>query len=73
MENAKTYRLIKHQEGKNADYKAPQLFKKKRNAKEFDKGPVSGFLTMFDRENMIDRLFDILTNGLEEVDGQANQ
>ncbi len=49
------------------------IFKKKRNAKEFDKGPVSGFLTMFDRENMIDRLFDILTNGLEEVDGQANQ
>lgn len=25
MENAKTYRLIKHQEGKNADYKAPQF------------------------------------------------
>ncbi len=45
------------------------VFKKKRNAKEFDQGPVSGFMTMFERESMLDKVFDILTHGLEEVDG----
>ncbi len=44
-----------------------EVFKKKRTQKHFEKLPSQGFITMQQREGMIDKIFEILENGIEEV------
>jgi hypothetical protein len=41
-----------------------EVFKKKRTQKHFEKLPSQGFITMQQREGMIDKIFEILENGI---------
>lgn len=42
-------------------------FKKKRNAKEYEHEQGKGFITIQERENMLDKIFNITVYGAEEI------